>query len=215
MFGINFNSQPISNVNNPTSIPKPITQEQNLVITNQPLKNDSFTANPLLTANNNNNPTTDDVGNLQAGFFKKMFNSIGNAFGKMADVVGLGTISHYAKQNFQMYDANKTNSLDTNEFSAVSQMIGKSFQEVDSNANQEVSLGEFKKIVGDIVDSNFKALDTSDDGFLNYNEAASGGYVVANGSNNSFASHDVNQDNLLSRNEFAGLVNDMKLKKNQ
>lgn len=151
--------------------------------------------------------------NKQASGMKRMMNGIGNAFGRMADWVGLGTISHYAKENMQAYDANKSNSLDTQEFSAVSSLIAKSFQEVDSNANQEISFGEFKRIVGDIVDANFKALDTSQDGFLNYNEAFAGGYVVNQGNQDSFRSHDKNQDGLLTRNEFAGMLNDMKLKR--
>lgn len=151
--------------------------------------------------------------NKQASGMKRMMNGLGNAFGRMADWVGLGTISHYAKENMQAYDANKTNSLDTQEFTAVSSLIAKSFQEVDSNANQEISFGEFKRIVGDIVDANFKALDTSQDGFVNYNEAFAGGYVVNQGNQDSFRNHDKNQDGLLTRNEFAGLLNDMKLKR--
>lgn len=152
-------------------------------------------------------PTTDP--NKKANTFKSLFAKVGNAFGKIADAVGLGTISHYAKQNFQTYDANKSNSVEQNEFSAVSQMIGKSFQEVDKNGNQEISLGEFKKIVGDLVDHEFKTLDTNGDAFLNVTEASAGGYVVGN---NSFVANDKDGDQLLSRNEFAGLLNDMKIK---
>lgn len=174
----------------------------------------SYSADSFTASNPNTGSTPEDLANKKAGFFKKLGNSIGNAFGKMADWVGLGTISHYAKQNFESYDADKSKSLDANEFSAVSQMIGQSFQQVDSNTNNEISFGEFKKIVGDLVDANFKALDTNSDGFLNLNEAGAGGYVVSNGIHNSFHDHDVNQDALLSRNEFAGLVNDMKLRKN-
>ncbi|PKL77113.1 MAG: hypothetical protein CVV27_06825 [Candidatus Melainabacteria bacterium HGW-Melainabacteria-1] len=151
--------------------------------------------------------------NKQAGFLKRMGNGVGNAFGRMADWVGLGTISHYAKQNFQAYDADRSNHLDSNEFTAVSQMIQRSFQQVDSNADQKISLGEFKHIVGDLVNASFKTADTSADGFLNYAEASAMGYVVTQGSQDSFVSHDLNQDQLLSRNEFAGLVNDMKLKR--
>ena len=187
-----------------------ITQNQSSPTINNsstPLKSDSFTSNPLLATN----PTNEN--DKKAGFGQRLMNNFGNAFGKMADLVGLGTISHYAKSNFQANDANKSNSLDTNEFSAISQMIGKSFQQVDGNSNQEISLGEFKKIIGDIVDSDFKTADTNDDGFLNMNEANTGGYVVTNGSNNSIKAHDLNNDNLLSKNEFTGLVNDMKLRK--
>ena len=38
--------------------------------------------------------------NKQASGMKRLFNGIGNAFGHMADWVGLGTISHYVKENF-------------------------------------------------------------------------------------------------------------------
>jgi Ca2+-binding EF-hand superfamily protein len=156
-------------------------------------------------ASTSTGPTSE--ANKQAGFGKRFMNGIGNAFGRMADWVGLGTLSHYAKSNFEALDTNKTNSVDINEFSAVSQMIGKSFQQVDANLNNEISLGEFKKIIGDMVDAELKALDTSGDSFLNLNEASIAGY------GNAFASHDTNQDNLLSRNEFAGLLNDIKIKK--
>ena len=152
--------------------------------------------------------------NAQAGALKRMGHGLGNAFGRMADWVGLGTISHYAKENFKRYDANKSNSLDTQEFSAVSTLIAKSFQEVDSNTNQQISFGEFKRIVGDMVDANFKTLDTSSDGFLNYNEAYAGGYVTNSGPQDSFRRNDRNQDGLLSRNEFAALVNDVRLRRN-
>jgi Ca2+-binding EF-hand superfamily protein len=170
--------------------------------------------NPLMASyssdtfnsNQNLNPTVEEA-NKQAGFGKRFFNSVGNAFGKMADWVGLGTLSHFAKANFEAMDTNHNNSVDINEFSAVGQMIGRSFQQVDSNTDQQISLGEFKKVIGDLVDAEFKALDTSADGFLNLNEVSPAGYAPA------FASHDTNQDGLLSRNEFAGLLNDLKIKK--
>lgn len=150
--------------------------------------------------------------NRQASGMKQVFNGLGNAFGRMADWVGLGTISHFAKENFQHYDADRSNFLDQNEFGAVSAMIQRSFQQVDSNADQKLSFGEFKAVVGELVDASFKAADTSGDGFLNYAEASATGYVVTQGSQDSFISHDVNGDQLLSRNEFAGLVNDIRLK---
>lgn len=161
---------------------------------------DTLNVNPNITL-----PT--DEANKQAGFGKRFFNGIGNAFGRMADWVGLGTLSHYAKSSFQELDINKNNSVDINEFSAVSQMIGMSFQQVDANTDQQISLGEYKKVIGNLVDSEFKARDTSGDGFLNLNEVINAGYA------NAFASHDINKDNLLSRNEFAGLLNDIKIKK--
>lgn len=151
--------------------------------------------------------------NKQAGGMKRFMNGIGNAFGHMADWVGLGTISHYAKENFQLYDGDRSNHLDVNEFGAVSALIQRSFQQVDSNTDQKISFGEFKAVIGEMVDASFKAADTSGDGFLNYAEASATGYVVTQGSQDSFRAHDLNQDQLLSRNEFAGLVNDMRLKR--
>lgn len=200
------NNQPISNnysVFN-TSVTQ-LSQNQTTAPTGNMGSGDGF---------NSTLPNVDP--NKKANTFKSLFAKIGNSFGKIADAVGLGTIAHYAKQNFQAYDANKSNSVDQNEFSAVSQMIGKSFQEVDKNGNNEISLGEFKKIVGDLVDNEFKRLDTNGDAFLNVTEAAAGGYVVGNNANNnSFTVNDKDGDQLLSRNEFAGLLNDMKIKKNQ
>lgn len=191
-------------------------QVQNTPTYYSPYPNMSVASTPSPTATGTPTNTTyaqDGLDpNLQAGTMKRMFNGIGNAFSHMADWVGLGTISHYAKENFQVYDTDKSNSLDAQEFTAVSQLVSLSMEQVDQNANQQVSFGEFKKIIGTIVDSNFSALDTSGDGFVNYAEASAGGYVVVHGANDSFIEHDVNQDGLLSRNEFAGLVNDMKMK---
>lgn len=204
------NSQPINTSFNTVSSSTYVAPQ---TTTQQPVNyssNDGYSANSLLSAKAPTAP--EDTANKKAGAFKSFFAKISNTFGKVADSVGLGTISHFAKQNFTAYDTNKSNSVDANEFSAVSQMIGKSFQQVDANSNQEISLGEFKKIVGDLVDSEFKKLDTNGDAFLNMNEAAP--YVVTNGANNSFTAHDTNGDQLLSRNEFAGLLNDMKIKKN-
>jgi Ca2+-binding EF-hand superfamily protein len=172
-----------------------------------------YAADSYSPQNQNNSGGAADP-NAQAGAMKRMAHGIGNAFGRMADWVGLGTISHYAKENFKLYDADKSNNLNTQEFSAVSTLISKSFQEVDSNTNQQISFGEFKRIVGDLVDANFKTLDTSGDGFVNYNEAYAGGYVTNSGPQDSFRRNDRNQDGLLSRNEFAALVNDVRLRRN-
>lgn len=198
------NNQPVSN--NYNIFNSSVVQQSQNQISSQPTmgSTDGF-----------NNSLASPDADKKANTFKSLFAKVGNAFGKIAETVGLGTIAHYAKQNFNAYDTNKSNSVDINEFSAVSQMIGKSFQEVDKNSNQEISLGEFKKIVGDLVDADFKKLDTNGDAFLNLSEASAGGYVVGNQNNNSFTSHDTNSDQLLSRNEFAGLLNDMKIKKNQ
>lgn len=198
------NNQPVSN--NYNIYNSSIVQQSQSQVTSQP---------NMGTSDGFNSTMAGPDANKKANTFKSLFAKVGNAFGKIAETVGLGTIAHYAKQNFNTYDANKSNSVDANEFSAVSQMIGKRFQEVDQNGNQEISLGEFKKIVGDLVDADFKKLDTNGDAFLNLTEASAGGYVVGNQNNNSFTSHDTNGDQLLSRNEFAGLLNDMKIKKNQ
>ena len=175
----------------------------------------SYTTSPYATGDTYNTSSTGDTTdwmNTKASAGKRFFNGIGNAFGRIADWMGFGTISHYAKRNFDYYDANKSNSLDTNEFTTVSQLIGQSFQQVDSNTNQQISLGEFKKVIGDMVRVTFKALDTNQDSFINYVEASAGGYVTMHGSQNSFARNDKNQDYLLSLKEFAGLINEVKLK---
>lgn len=173
----------------------------------------TYAADTYQTNNGNSDQAPGLDPNKQAGSMQRLMHGIGNAFGRMADWVGLGTISHYAKENFQAYDADKSNSLDAQEFTAVSQMVSLSLEQVDQNANQQVSFGEFKKIIGAIVDADYAALDTSGDGFVNYAEASTAGYVVIHGVNDSFVEHDINQDGLLSRNEFAGLVNDMKIRR--
>lgn len=154
-----------------------------------------------------------DEANKKAGTFKMMMNSVGNGISKFADMVGLGTISKFAKDNFTLLDTNKDNNLNTTEFNAVSQLVGKSFTEIDSNVDQKISFGEFKTLARSLVESELKATDTNGDGFINLSEAGTHGYVVNQGNQNSFTSHDSNGDGLLSLTEFAGLVNDRKFRK--
>jgi len=156
---------------------------------------------------------TEDTGNKQASTLKKIGNSVARAFSKVADFVGLGTASHFAKDAFKTYDGNKDNHLDVNEFYPVSQLLGTQFQPIDANADQKVSFGEFKRLVGDLLDAEMRLTDTSGDGFVNYNEAYARGYVGFQGNQNAFTVADKNQDNLLSFGEFAALANSRKFNK--
>lgn len=170
----------------------------------------TFSSGDTLSTTFPGNPANPAIENAdkKAAFFQRMTNSIGNAFGKIADAMGLGTLSRYAKESFASFDADKNKGIDANEFSAVSAIVGKSFQEVDRNTDQKVTFSEFKSVVSQIVDNNFKTADSNGDGFLNYNEASASGNVVQLGSNNSFIDHDKNQDQLLSKNEFIALASD-------
>jgi len=123
---------------------------------------------------------------------------------------GLGTLSKYAKASFSSFDTNKNKGIDSNEFIAVSSIVGKSFSEVDKNTDNKVTFSEFKSVVSQILDNDFKMADTNADGFLNYNEAMASGKVVQHGANNSFLEHDLNRDELLSKNEFIALSADPK-----
>mgnify|MGYP001604753815 CR=1 FL=1 len=169
-------------------------------------------AGSYIAASSPNTTTPSDESNKQAGFGKKMMNHVGNAFGKIADIMGFGTFAQIAKAQFSNFDTDHDNKIVAGEFSAVSAIVNKSFTDVDSNANQEISKGEFKTVVKALVDAEFAASDTSADGFVNLAEATARGMVVTQGNSgkNSFANNDKNADGLLNVREFAGLMNDMK-----
>ncbi len=151
--------------------------------------------------------------NAKAGFAKRMMHGIGNGIGRIADMMGLGTISKFAKDNFRTYDTNNDNKIIAGEFSAVSALVNKTFEQVDSNANQEVSFGEFKSLVRDLVDAELQATDTDGDGFVNRNEATVRGLITTQGQQDSFTVADKNTDGLLSFTEFANMVNSRKFNK--
>lgn len=179
------------------------------------IKNDNTSWSSVATSTMQSNGSSGGPSdpNLQAGFAKKFFSGLGNMFGKVADLVGMGTYSRIAKNQFIQNDLDKNNSLNAQEFTAVGQMIQKSFQTVDRNNNGQISLGEFKTVVKDIVDAEMKMTDTSGDGFVNYNEAMARGLVNNSGPQDSFRRNDVNQDGLLSKNEFANLIEEQKIRK--
>jgi hypothetical protein len=175
---------------------------------------DKFAGSYIATSSST---TTTDENGKTAGFGKRMMNHVGNAFGKVADMMGFGTFAQIAKAQFNTYDTDHDNKINAGEFTAVSSIVQKSFTDVDKNANQEVSLGEFHTVVRDLVNAEFTATDTSGDGFVNFNEANARGMVVTQGNSgkDSFKNNDLNGDGLLNVREFAGLMNDMKFNHGQ
>lgn len=198
---LSFGSYPDSNTTTVTSNNSNGNGNNTTTSTNDTF-NSAFPGNPNNSAIQN--------ADKKAAFFQKMTNSIGNVVGKIADAMGLGTLSKYAKSSFNSFDADKNKGIDNNEFMAVSSIVGKSFAEVDKNTDNKVTFSEFKSVVSQIVENDFKMADTNADGFLNYNEASASGKVVQLGSNNSFLEHDANKDELLSKNEFIALSADPK-----
>lgn len=207
-------STPIVPTTNTTPSLPPLTTT-NTATPNIKSDNTSFSnvAQSVYTQNNTNSGNSES--NIKAGFFKRMMNGVSNAFGKVADMVGMGTFSRIAKNQFNSNDTDKSNHLNQQEFTAIGQMIQKSFQEVDRNGNQEISLGEFKTVVRDIVEGEMKLTDTNQDGFINREEATARNMVNTQGSQDSFARNDVNSDGLLNLKEFAGMMDEQKLRKNQ
>lgn len=174
-------------------------------------KSDSFSGSFVAMASSTDVPADPDA---KAGLGKRMMHGLGKGFDKLADFVGLGKISQFAKQQFSLYDTDKDKKINATEFSAVSELVGKSFQEVDRNSNQEISNGEFKTIVRALVENEMATTDTNSDGFVNFNEANARGLVRSTGNlNNTFLKNDKNGDGLLSFREFADLLNDTKLNK--
>ncbi len=201
-----FSPLPINTITPPTTT---ISEETK----NSFSPSDSF-AGSFVAMSSTTDPSTTPEPDKKAGFFKRMAHGLGNGFGKIADMMGLGHINKFAKEQFKLYDTDKSNQINATEFSAVSSLVSKSFQEVDRNANQEVSYGEFHSIVRDLVKSELAATDTNTDGFVNFNEANARGLVKGTGPlNNTFVKSDANADGLLSFNEFADLINTVKLKK--
>lgn len=209
-----LNNISVQNTSQVQPISQPIVTQNTLPTTNtssSSIKNDSVSWSN--TAQSSNQTPQTDIRNAQAGFSKKLFNGIGNMFGKVADMVGMGTFSRIAKNQFIQNDLDKSNQINQQEFTAVGQMIQKSFQSVDRNSNGEISLGEFKTVVKDIIDAEMKMTDTSGDGFVNYNEATTRGLVTSSGPQDSFTRNDINQDGLLSTKEFANLLEEQKFRK--
>ncbi len=146
-----------------------------------------------------------DITHKQAGLFKRMGNGIGNFFSDVASTMGMGSMAHFAKESFDRTDSNRNNHLDAQEFTIVSQLTGVSLDQVDKNGDQKVVYSEYKSIASSIIKGLFQQADSSNDGFLNFAEAQSAGYVFSVGNSDSFALSDTNKDSLLSRSEFLAL----------
>lgn len=205
-------STPLPTQNTNPSLP-PLTTT-NTATPNIKSDNTSF-SNVAQSVYTQNNTSSNSSSGIKAGFFKRMMNGVSNTFGKVADMMGMGTFSRIAKNQFNANDFDKSNHLNQQEFTAIGQMIQKSFQEVDRNGNQEISLGEFKTVVRDIVEGEMKLTDTNQDGFINREEATARNMVNTQGSQDSFSRNDVNGDGLLNLKEFAGMMDEQKLRKNQ
>lgn len=205
-------STPLPTQNTNPSLP-PLTTT-NTATPNIKSDNTSF-SNVAQSVYTQNNTSSNSSSGIKAGFFKRMMNGVSNTFGKVADMMGMGTFSRIAKNQFNANDFDKSNHLNQQEFTAIGQMIQKSFQDVDRNGNQEISLGEFKTVVRDIVEGEMKLTDTNQDGFINREEATARNMVNTQGSQDSFSRNDVNGDGLLNLKEFAGMMDEQKLRKNQ
>lgn len=170
-------------------------------------------AAPVQMAANNNAPGqtygTDqaDLTHKQAGFLKRMGNGIGNFFSDVASTMGMGSMSHFVKESFDRTDSDRNNHLDLQEFTLVSQLTGVSLQDADKNGDQKVVYSEYKSLASSLIKGLFQQADSSGDGFLNYAEAQTAGYVFSVGNSDSFTQSDTNQDALLSRSEFLALNN--------
>ena len=130
------------------------------------MSNDGMNLSNVATSGSSTDPKA-----KTAGFAQMFMNSVGNMFGKIADLAGFGTFAQIAKTQFNKFDANKDNKINATEFSAVGNMVQKSFQQVDANSNNEITQGEFKSVVKEIVEAEFKMTDANQDGFVNFNEA--------------------------------------------
>lgn len=135
---------------------------------------------------------------MEAGFFKKFGDSVGEMFSDMAYGMGMGETYRLVEREFRQVDLNGDGTLNHGEFT-VATLNPFEFQSADRNYDGRVTLSEYAKYRKDRLEIAFKQKDTNADRFLNVTEiGAVGRYYLANRD----PRVDSNMDGLMSKREY-------------
>lgn len=135
---------------------------------------------------------------MEAGFFKKLGDSVGEMFSDMAYGMRMGELYRLVEREFRQVDLSGDGTLNHGEFT-VATLNPFEFQSADRNYDGRVTLSEYAKYRKERLEMAFKQKDANGDRFLNVTEiGAVGRYYLANRD----PRVDINMDGLLNKREY-------------
>ncbi|PIQ28687.1 hypothetical protein COW36_12050 [bacterium (Candidatus Blackallbacteria) CG17_big_fil_post_rev_8_21_14_2_50_48_46] len=135
---------------------------------------------------------------MEAGFFKKFGDSVGQMFSNMAYSMHMGETYNLVEREFRQVDLSGDGTLNHGEFT-VATLNPFEFQNADRNYDGRVTLPEYAKYRKERLEVAFKQKDANADRFLNVAEiGAVGRYYLANRD----PRVDTNMDGLMSKREY-------------
>ncbi len=135
---------------------------------------------------------------LEAGFFKRMSNGMGEMFSDMSYAMGMGETFRLVEREFQQSDINYDGAMDRGEFT-IATLNPFEFDAADRNYDNRVDLKEYAKYRKDRLEAAFEQKDSSGDGHLNTAEIGSVGRIYLA---NRDPRLDRNMDGLANKREF-------------
>jgi hypothetical protein len=139
----------------------------------------------------------------KAGAFKKLSNSIGEAFSNVADKMGIGETYKVIEQEFNQVDLNKDQSLNQWEFNVATMnlgdIFGTEFARADKNRDGRVQTKEYVEYRKDQLGRAFDQKDSNNDSHVSMNEIGSIGKMLLEKRDPRL---DENQDGLVNKREF-------------
>lgn len=139
----------------------------------------------------------------EAGTWKKISNSIGEAFSNVADKMHVGETYKVISQEFDVVDKNHNNELNFGEFNIatlnVLDFMGTEFAKADKNHDNKVDRNEYVDYRKQQLGNVFDAKEKSGDKHLNVNEI---GFIGQQLLTNRDPRLDENQDGLVNKREF-------------
>lgn len=143
----------------------------------------------------------------KATTFKQIGNSIGQAFGNIADKLGFGETRKLINQEFSQIDQTRDGNLNKGEFNVATLNLfdfsGAEFAKADSNRDGLVNQKEYANYRKEQLSDAFDKKETSGDNHLNSNEI---GFIGKQLLVNKDVRLDENQDGLVNKREFTNSV---------
>ena len=135
---------------------------------------------------------------MQAGFFKRFGDSVGEMFSDMAYGMHMGETYRMVEREFRQVDISGDGALNAGEFT-IATLNPFEFQSADRNYDGRLTLAEYAKYRKDRLEAAFEQKDTNADRFLNVAEIGSvGRYYLANRD----PRVDRNMDGLMNKREY-------------